>query len=523
MGLGIARTASHPRSAAPEVFPDDYGGSTAIGTVKKPFDSQGGNRGRRRISMINGSRLAGNQRAASGRDPIPLSDAFAVMASVSPVNSVATPTVHKSAQSGQSVDRLMPPVPISGIRKLRLGSCRFGVSTTPGSTGTPGQQINEYFVGSTFDSSGNQTADGTQYNWTILYQGENQDALPGVYITPQGAFNPREQSLLAPDLSVIQAGIGASAYDPLAGETGFQAFLGRHYQGIALGASAVAGAAVTMASAGLATPWVAGVLGVEAASLGVAGTAAVGAISGAAGGAAAGFAYSAGMGGSPLQIAQATGENALFSGAAGGVFGGVGGWVGDLLGRPAAVAPYSGAAALAAFENEGGALGPAAVDETELTELDKLRINMVGGSQAELDAQEMAQQNGETVIQSQYMQGNVKRGFDFLSFKGWGSTARLFINEVKNYSSAVPLGKFTTFGFGPSGMATYDQAMRVAESAIMEAGLDRDTTLALLSQLRNGGAAIRLIGGPETQFSANVLEQIGQQTGFITGQGFTLP
>ncbi len=54
--------------------------------------------------MINGFRLAGNQWAASGRDPIPLSDAFAVMISVSPVPSVATPTVHKSAQSGQSVD-----------------------------------------------------------------------------------------------------------------------------------------------------------------------------------------------------------------------------------------------------------------------------------------------------------------------------------------------------------------------------------------------------------------------------------
>ena len=208
------RFASPPRPSAADVYPDDHSDSTAIGMVKKPFDSQGGNRGRRRISMINGFRLAGNQWAASGRDPIPLSDAFAVMISVSPVASVAAPTVHKSAQSGQSVDRFVSPFPISGIRKLRLGSCCYGVSTTPGSTGTPGQQINEYFVGSTFDSSGNQTADGTQYNWTILYQGENQDALPGVYETANGAFNPRQQSLLAPDLSVIQAGIVANAYDP---------------------------------------------------------------------------------------------------------------------------------------------------------------------------------------------------------------------------------------------------------------------------------------------------------------------
>ena len=74
----------------------------------------------------------------------------------------------------------------------------------------------------------------------------------------------------------------------------------------------------------------------------VGGTVAEGAICGAAGGAAAGFAYSAGVGGSPLQIAQATGENALFSGAAGGVFGGVGGWVGTLIGRAGSDAEFIG-------------------------------------------------------------------------------------------------------------------------------------------------------------------------------------
>ena len=209
--------------------------------------------------MINGSRLAGNQCAASGRDPIPLSDAFAVMVSVSPVNSVATPTVHKSAQSGQSVDRPVPPFPISGIRKLRLGSCCFGVSPTPGATGTPGQQINEYFVGSTFDSSGNQTADGTQYNWTILFQGENQDALPGVYITPQGAFNPREQSLLAPDLSVIQAGV--SAYDPTAGETGFKGWYDRNANTIVGVSETDLALAGTYLTAGLAAPLLSSAVG----------------------------------------------------------------------------------------------------------------------------------------------------------------------------------------------------------------------------------------------------------------------
>jgi hypothetical protein len=211
---------------------------------------------------------------------------------------------------------------LGNAQALQANGTAYAADANPGSTGTPGQQINEYFVGSTFDSSGTQIADGTQYNWTILYQGENYDALPGVYETANGEFNPRQQSLLAPDLGVIQAGI--SAYDPLAGETGFQAFLGRHYQGIALGSSVVAGTALSIATWGLATPWVAGALGVEATGLGILGTAAVGAISGAAGGAASGLAYNAGIGASPLQIAESTGENAIFGGATGGVLGAAG-------------------------------------------------------------------------------------------------------------------------------------------------------------------------------------------------------
>ncbi len=130
-------------------------------------------------------------------------------------------------------------------------------------SGTPGQQINEYFVGSTFDSSGNQIADGTQYNWTILYQGENQDALPGVYITPQGALNPREQSLLAPDLSVIQAGIGASAYSPTAGETGFKGWYDRNAGSIAFGAGVGSGAAAGLLTGGLADIGIAAMFGTD--------------------------------------------------------------------------------------------------------------------------------------------------------------------------------------------------------------------------------------------------------------------
>jgi hypothetical protein len=55
-------------------------------------------------------------------------------------------------------------------------------------------------------------SEGTDYAWNIVYQGNMYDGIPGVYITPQGEFNPRQQSMLAPDLAALQQGI--SAYNP---------------------------------------------------------------------------------------------------------------------------------------------------------------------------------------------------------------------------------------------------------------------------------------------------------------------
>jgi hypothetical protein len=190
-------------------------------------------------------------------------------------------------------------------------------------------QFQQQFSGSVFDPSTQllQSA-GTDYAWNIVYQGNMYNGIPGVYITPQGAFNPRQQSLLAPDLNAIQQGL--SAYDPTGGEGGLDNFLAGHLQAMAFGASVVAGTAVSILTWGLATPWVAAALDVEATSLGIVGTAAVGAISGVAGGGASGFAYSAGMGASPLQIAESTVENGLFGGVSGGAFGAAGGWIGTL-------------------------------------------------------------------------------------------------------------------------------------------------------------------------------------------------
>jgi hypothetical protein len=117
------------------------------------------------------------------------------------------------------------------------------------------------------------------------------------------------------------------------------------------------------------------------------------------------------------------------------------------------------------------------------------------------------------------------RGFDFLSYTGTGSNARLFINEVKNVTVRVRGSKFTVFGLGWGGGPVFTEAVLNAQTAILNHGLDKATTEALLRQLSPGGnAAIRLIGNSakKTYFAPSVLERIGHATGFIVGEGFSL-
>ncbi len=105
---------------------------------------------------------------------------------------------------------------------------------------------------------------GTDFAWNIVYHGQIYDGIPGVYQTANGVFNPREQSLLAPNLGAIQQGI--SAYDPTAGETGFNGCYDRNANAIA-GLSetglGLAGIYLTGGLAELASPFISGALGLS--------------------------------------------------------------------------------------------------------------------------------------------------------------------------------------------------------------------------------------------------------------------
>jgi hypothetical protein len=142
--------------------------------------------------------------------------------------------------------------------------------------------------------------------------------------------------------------------------------------------------------------------------------------------------------------------------------------------------------------------------------------NLEEGTLLEQQAKLGRQLADEVIIESQYQQGAADKGFDFLSIKGSGQNAQLFINEVKDEFGRVGSRRFTALGLGKLGLATFNQATDVAEQAIRSsANLDPQTKATVLRQLRSGGAKIRLIGSENTNFAPDVIRKIERFTGFV--------
>ncbi len=151
-------------------------------------------------------------------------------------------------------------------------------------------QIQQQFSGSVFDT-GTQLLSylGSDYSWNILYHGQMYDGISGTYGAGAQTFNPRQQSLLTPDLGAVQAGI--SAYDPTGGATGIDGFVDRNVGAVATGAAVGVGIMLGVASGGP-------------------GFVAAGAIGGLAGGGLGGFAAGYGGGQNGAALAESTGIGA---------------------------------------------------------------------------------------------------------------------------------------------------------------------------------------------------------------------
>ena len=196
------------------------------------------------------------------------------------LSSVAYNTLNQLTQYRRGVVSVSGTGRISGVderyvfdglgnaQALQANGTPYGVATFSNPNRSANWEFQQQFSGSTFNT-GTQllTYAGTDYAWNIVYQGNMYNGIPGVYQTAKGAFNPREQSLLAPDLSVIQAGV--SIYNPTVGETGFNGWYDRNAGTIAAVSGVGLSLAATYLTGGLAAPLL-------TSAIGLAGTAASG-------------------------------------------------------------------------------------------------------------------------------------------------------------------------------------------------------------------------------------------------------
>jgi hypothetical protein len=137
------------------------------------------------------------------------------------------------------------------------------------------------------------------------------------------------------------------------------------------------------------------------------------------------------------------------------------------------------------------------------------------GRALERKAQQAAAADGEVVIQSQERKGAVDKGFDFLSYTGTGKDAKLFINEAKAYNGNVTETAFSCFGMGRRAKpTTLNESIKLAREAIIKQVPDAATREALLAQLDNKTATVRLFGVGGTVVNSDVLAAVQAKGGW---------
>jgi YD repeat-containing protein len=173
-----------------------------------------------------------------------------------------TGTVLAIANSNGSVDERYVFDGLGNAQALQPSGAAYDPTSFTNPNRSANWQFQQQFSGSVFDTS-TQTlqSEGTDYAWNIVYHGNFYNGIPGVYITPQGEFNPRQQSMLSPDLAAIQKGI--SAYDPTQGETGFTGWYDRNAGTIAEVSGIGLGIAAGVLTGGLADAGIAAIFGTE--------------------------------------------------------------------------------------------------------------------------------------------------------------------------------------------------------------------------------------------------------------------
>ena len=146
-----------------------------------------------------------------------------------------------------------------------------------------------------------------------------------------------------------------------------------------------------------------------------------------------------------------------------------------------------------------------------LPKLVGLEQNVSAGLFAEAGARQLALRRGEIILETQFQQGAVLRGIDFVSFVRTPEGVQLFLNEVSSTAGLRSPGTITALGLGRGGSRILEQNLLQVRTAIETQVTGIELQAALRAQFAD--APIRLMGPHGFRITANTESLIRASTG----------
>jgi hypothetical protein len=134
------------------------------------------------------------------------------------------------------------------------------------------------------------------------------------------------------------------------------------------------------------------------------------------------------------------------------------------------------------------------------------------GVLTEVGARQMALQRGEIILETQFHQGAVLRGFDFASFTQGPNGVRLFLAEAKSTPGNVVPSRLTSLGLGRGGAEVFRKNLGEAARRIRTQLPEGELQKAILKALTQN-APIRLVGPHGFRVTQATIQRIQATTG----------
>ncbi|HNQ91286.1 MAG TPA: RHS repeat-associated core domain-containing protein, partial [Verrucomicrobiota bacterium] len=141
----------------------------------------------------------------------------------------------------------------------------------------------------------------------------------------------------------------------------------------------------------------------------------------------------------------------------------------------------------------------------------RLQANIARGELGEINALALQRSLGETIVNTQFRQGAVLRGFESVSALEAPGGLRVFVTDVKAIAGNVAPSRLSAFGLNRA--ATFEENMAFARRAVTAQVTDPAVRNTMLVALEERAFTVRVIGPPGVRISPNTQLRIQTVTG----------